>query len=72
MDKVYIDKEDLAKYKATYELFNKLFKGKGLIPIDDLIAQIEDMDADIELLQENYRKLEEEYEEYRRDNPVRY
>ena len=62
MDNIYINKQDLVKYKATYELFNKLFT-KDLISIDDLISVIEDAYSEIDELQEKLEDLEQDIED---------
>lgn len=58
MDNIYIKIEDLYEYKATYELFTKLFKNKDLVSIDDLIVKIEDLYAENEELKEQVEDLE--------------
>jgi len=62
MDNIYINKQDLFNYKATYELFNKLFKS-DLISVDELISVIEDQAGEIDELQEKLDDLEQDIEE---------
>ena len=57
MNNVYIYKDDLIEYKATYELFNRQFK-QQLISVDDLISKIEELSDEIEHLEEKIKDLE--------------
>lgn len=63
MDNVYIKKEDLYQYKGTYEVFNRLFKNKDLISIDDLISCIEDLDSEVEDWKIKYEELQNDLED---------
>ena len=63
MNQVYIDKDDLIEYKATYELFNNIFK-QQLISVDDLIAKIEELADEVDDLKDKIRDLENPDDDY--------
>lgn len=53
MNELYIKVEDLG-------YIGKYFKGKDIITVDRLIAQIEDLDAELEAVKEEYEDLQEQ------------
>lgn len=58
MNEMYIKKEDLKSSPATYSLFDRLFKNKDIISVEDIIVELEEAYGEIEHLEEEIEDLE--------------